>query len=223
MSISRDDAPGATLAYAQVPANAAALRVRPFALLLPNLLAVVVLFLPMSSNDAPIGPIVEYVRHHVFKQNIRSDIWEAFITGPFLLAIPLAAWTIRLCIRPATSRREVITAWAITLTALAMTFFATAYVIYLIPKMHGFVWAASATAVILAAGAAALWFLRSMILAYPAALLAMTLVYCADVTLTILVVLVHTRWQTGSVLGLIVVGAQLVAMIFLFFRWREEL
>jgi hypothetical protein len=221
--MTRQDAPDATLAYAHGPAHAAVLRVRPFALLVPNLLAVVVLFLPISGNDGPLGPIMEYVRRHVLKENIRSDIWEAFITGPFLLALPLALWTIRLCIRAAANRREVIAAWGITLTALAMTLFATGYVTYLIPKMHGFVRAASATVAILAAGAAALWCLRSTLFAYPAALLGMTIVYCADVTLTIFVVLAHSPWQTGSVLGLIVVAAQLAALIFLFTRWREQL
>jgi len=217
------NAPEPTLAYAQGPEHAAVLVIRPFALLLPNLLALAVLFLPISGEDPPIGPIIEYVRLHVFKENVHSSIWEAFITGPFLLAIPLAAWTIRLCIRPAARRREVIAAWAINLTALAMTLFAATYAAHLIPTFHGFLAAVSAAAVILIVGAVALWFLRSMRFTYPAALLAMTMVYCANVTLTILVVLAHSSWQTGSVLGVIVVAAQLAAMIFLFMRWREEL
>src|SRR5689334_6779278 len=90
--------PVATLAYAQ-GSRAAMIDIRPHALLIPNLAAVVVCFLPISYGESPIGPIVSYVRHF-FGSTGRSDIWETFITGPFLLSIPLAIWTIRLCVQP---------------------------------------------------------------------------------------------------------------------------
>src|SRR5689334_8192773 len=136
--LSRAESPpgGSPLAYAHgAPLPLA--NVRPLLLLLPNLLAVVVLFLPISYDDPPIKPILQYAERHVLKQNVRSDIWEAFITGPFLLAVPLAAWTIRLSIAPRAGRRESIIAWSITITSLTMTLLAMCYTAALIRQNHG--------------------------------------------------------------------------------------
>src|SRR5262249_53365927 len=101
-----------TLGYAQGSRGSYS-DVRPLALLLPNLLALVVPFLSVSGDDPPIGPILDYARH-LFRPGSRSpvDIWEAFITGPFLLAIPLAIWTVRLSIQPRARRMESIAAWS---------------------------------------------------------------------------------------------------------------
>src|SRR5688500_17264784 len=73
-----------------IPAN---LRASP--LLLPNVLAAAVLFLHLHGSDAPIEPIIDYARQLLrLGPPSATSTWEAMITGPFLLAIPLALWTL---------------------------------------------------------------------------------------------------------------------------------
>jgi hypothetical protein len=220
MSRGEDDQAAQTLAYAQGPDGSQS-AAPPIALLLPNAAAIFVLFLPISGNDPPIEPIVSYARH-VMGSGGRSNIWEAFITGPFLLAIPLALWTIRLSIRPHARRLESIAAWSMAGSALAMTLLACGYALSLSGKIRGFIAAVAAAMAILIAGAIALWMLRHLLLAYPPALLAMTAVYAANTTLTVLVVRTHNPWQVGSWMGMIVVIAQIAASAYLMFRWREN-
>ena len=191
--------------------------VRPVALLLPNLAAIAVCFLPINGDDPPIGPILEYIGRFTGSRG-HSNIWEAFITGPFLLSIPLAIWTIRLCIRPRIRRRESIIAWAMTTTALTMTLIAAGYTTLLIARYRRFAVAVLASLAILVAGAMAVWRLRAWKFAYPPALLAMTAVYAANVVLTILVVTSHAPWQSGSIGGAIVVAGQVLASALLFVR-----
>jgi hypothetical protein len=220
MSRGEDDQAAPTLAYAQGPDGLQS-AVPPIALLLPNFAAIVVLFLPISGNDPPIEPIVSYARH-LMGNGGRSNIWEAFITGPFLLAIPLALWTIRLSIHPRARRLESIAAWSMAGSALAMTLLACGYALALSGKTRGFIAAVAAAMAILIAGAIALWTLRHFLLAYPPALLAMTAVYAANTTLTVLVVRTHSPWQVGSWMGTIVVIGQIGASAYLVFRWREK-
>src|SRR4051812_19528193 len=80
----------APLGYAE-SSSAPALpkRVRATPLLAPNLLALLVLFLPLLSAETPLAPVERYVRELIGSRaqphgNVR---WEAMITGPFLLAI----------------------------------------------------------------------------------------------------------------------------------------
>ena len=220
MSRAEDDQAAPTLAYAQ-GARGLQSAVPPIALLLPNAAAIFVLFLPISGNDPPIEPIVSYARHLMGSAG-RSNIWEAFITGPFLLAIPLALWTIRLSIRPRARRLESIAAWSMAGSALAMTLLACGYAILHSGRTRAFIPAVAAAMVILLAGAIAIWTLRHFLLAYPPALLAMTAVYAANTTLTVLVVRTHSPWQVGSGMGAIVVIGQIAASAYLMFRWREN-
>jgi hypothetical protein len=212
--------PVATLAYAQGSSHASLIDIRPHALLIPNLAAVVVCFLPISYGESPIGPIVSYVGHY-FGRTGHWDIWEAFITGPFLLSIPLAIWTIRLCVQPRSTRREAIVAWSITLTALTMTLLACGYAAVVGGKHPLFLVAVLAALAILVAAAVAVWTLRIARSAYPPALLAMTAVYAANATLTLLIVLTHSPLESGSVAGTIVVVAQLIALAVLYRGWRD--
>jgi hypothetical protein len=194
--------------------------VRATPLAVPNLIAVAVLLMPLHSGGAPVESIVNYARLLV---QLRagpggSETWEALITGPYLLAIPLAAWTLRLTVAPHPRQAERAIAWSLTLVALVMTLLCLAYCASL--NQRRFALPVAATLAVL--GAAAIWLpaLWSMRRAWPAALLAMTTAWAANATLTTLVVASHQPWETGGVVALLVVLAQLVVMIVCACRWR---
>jgi hypothetical protein len=210
-----------TLGYAREASNAATpVGVRPTALAVPNLIAVSVLFMPMHGGGAPIESVVAYAELLMRLRAAPGDppTWEALITGPFLLAIPLAVWTIRLAVAPRPRGAERAIAWSLTLTSLTMTLLCVAYCASL--GQRRFVLPVAATLVVLGVGAACLAMLWPLRRAWPAPLLAMTTAWAANTTLTALVVVSHQPWRAGSVVGLLVVLAQLVLMIVCARRWR---
>jgi len=213
--------PPSPLGYAErsstgaLPAN-----LRAVALLVPNVLAVMVLFLPMRGGSAPIDAIVDYVRELIRsgRQPRGSMTWDALVTGPFLLAIPLALWTIRLSIAPRPRVAERAIAWSMTLASLCMTMLCIGYCIVL--DAYRFWPAAGAAIVVLALASIAvamLWRLRN---AWPTALLAMTGAWAANTTLTMFVVLSRTPLQFGAAMGLSVVVLQIAIGAICVRRWH---
>jgi len=211
-----------TLGYAHDPSAPPALpaAVSAWPLLVPNVIAIVVLFLPLHSSSPPIGPVADYARE-TFRTHGHAAghfRWDALITGPFLLAIPLALWTARLSFAPRPRAIERIIAWSLTLASLLMTLLCLGYCVATGPGRFGP--AVAATSVILACGASGVLLLWRVRRAWPAALLAMTAAWAANTTLTTFVVLSHAPWRFGIVLGLLVVAAQLIIGIVCVCRWR---
>ena len=64
---------------AALPAN-----VRGWPLLAPNMLAVIVLFIPLHGGDAPINAVADYAKYMVRGRGQRPGpmTWDAMITGP---------------------------------------------------------------------------------------------------------------------------------------------
>jgi hypothetical protein len=221
MSDPRADLSPLTISYAQPLSGAVAPAIRPTLLLVPNLLAVAVLFLRFTNNQSPFEVLVDYAR--TIRGGGRGrDLWDAMVTGPFLLAFPLAAWTLRLTHSPSTRRAERTTAWGVTCASAALTLVVSGFCATQLAKEPRFTSALIATLLLLALGAAGAWSLRRLMWSYAPALLAMTAAYAANATMTTLVVLSHHRWMPGSVVGAIVVIWQIVATAILFRRWRRE-
>ena len=211
----------ATLGYAGeaagdvLPASA-----RPRALAVLNLIAVSVAFLPLHMGGAAVESITKYagLLMRLRGRPGASETWEAMITGPYLLAIPLAAWTFRLAVAPRPHRAERAIAWSLSLVSLVMTLLSVAYCASL--GHRRFVLPIALTMGVLGVGIACLAMLRPLRRAWPAALLAMTTAWAASTTLVTLVVVSHQPWQTGGVVGALVVVAQVVVMIVCAVRWR---
>ena len=210
------------LGYAE-SASPAALpsQIRAWPLLVPNVMTLSILFLPLVNGEGPIAPVFRYVaywfRNHRYPPS--GFTWEAMITAPFLLAIPLALWTIRLSLAPRPRRIERIIAWSITLVSLTMTLLCCAYCLVLGPRRFGI--PVLASVFVLAISATGLSLLRHLRHAWPVALLAMTAAWALNATLTLLVLLSHTKWVAGMVAIAITVLAQIIVGIICICRWRS--
>jgi hypothetical protein len=212
----------ATLNYAGGEATSLELPagLRPTPLLIPNVIALIVLVLPIHNDDTPLSPILDWVARLGSGGGPSLLLMDALLTGPFLLAIPLAAWTVRLCLtrlRPPAAA-ETWTALSVTLTALTMLVICLGYCVFGQPRQFG--GAAAGGAAILAVGAGGLWTTRHLRRQYPLALLAMTTAWAANATLTTLVVVAHAAWRFGTVVAMVVVAAQIAGGIACVRRWR---
>src|SRR5215207_5313051 len=129
---------------------------------------------------------------------------EALITGPFLLAIPLALWTVRLALAPRPRPAEQWVAWSMTLASMTMTMLCLVYCTFG-GNFRRFAPAILVTLIVIACSATAVTMLWRLRRAWPLALLAMTAAWAANTTLTMLVVLSHAPWRGGIIFGLLVV------------------
>jgi hypothetical protein len=204
--------------------SAAALpaHVRATPLLAPNLIALLVLFLPQLDGKSPLGPVFQYATQLIRTRGQPSSnvTWEAMITGPFLLAVPLALWTLRLSLAPRPRPAERAIAWSVTLASSAMTILCLGYCTALGPRRF---WAPIVMAILVLAaascGVAALWQLRR---AWPTALIAMTGAWAVNATLAICVLLTHARWTVGIEAGLLAIVLQLIIGFACVRRWRVQ-
>jgi hypothetical protein len=210
-----------TLNYAgEASAVGLSAAVRATPLVIPNLIAVCLLFMPLHSGGPPVDSVINYARLLVRLRGQPGGgaTWEALITGPFLLAIPLGVWTLRLAVAPRPRDVERTIAWSLTLTSIVMTLLCVAYCAWL--GQRRFILPIAATLAVLGLAVACLSRLWPIRRAWPVALLAMTAAWAANTTLTSLVVVSHQTWRAGSVIGLLVVIAQLGMMIVCVVRWR---
>jgi len=215
--------PAAPLGYAESASTATLPQhIRATPLLAPNLLALLVLFLPLLSGETPLAPVERYVRELVRTraQPHGSVRWEAMITGPFLLAIPLALWTIRLSRAPRPRAAERAAAWSVTLASITMTILCMGYC--MAGSSRRFWLSILITMVVLGAaawGVAALWRLRR---AWPTALIAMTGAWAVNAILTMSILLTHAPWSVGIVAALLAIAAQIIVGIVCVSRWRWD-
>jgi hypothetical protein len=139
------------------------------------------------------------------------------ITGPFLLAIPLAVWTLRLTVAPRPHAAERAVAWSLTLTSLVMTLLCMGYCLSL--RQPRFILPIAVTLVVIGMVAACVLWLWRMRRAWPPALLGMTGAWAANTTLTSLVLLSRLQSQVGIVVALLVVLAQLALLVVCAWHW----
>ena len=196
--------------------------IRATPLLVPNLLALLVLFLPLLSGETPLAPVERYAGELISKraQPQNHVKWDALITGPFLLAIPLALWTIRLCLAPRARAAERAVAWSVTLVSITMTILCMGYCLATGPRRF---WLPMLIAIVVlgasSCGVAALWRLRR---AWPTALIAMTGAWATNATLTISILRTHAPWTAGVVAGLLAIVAQFIVGVACIARWRRD-
>jgi hypothetical protein len=215
--------PPQVVAYAQ-PVDGAAVSepIRPLALLAGNVLAVVLPFVKFTQSESPFDVIVGYARNFSSRGVRAPQLWDAMITAPFLLALPLAGWTVRLCRLPRASRAQRGVAWGVTCSSAAVTAVVTGYCGTQLWQHPRFVPAFLTTLTILALTAVAVRSLRRVMWSYAPALLAMTGASAANTAMTVLVVVSHQRWNAGTVIGAAVVLLQLGGAAVVYFRWRRE-
>jgi hypothetical protein len=211
------------IAYAQ-PVDAAVVSesIRPVALLAGNVLAVLLPFVKFTPSESPFDVIVEYAGHFP-GHGVRSvHFWDAMITAPFLLAFPLAVWTLRLCIFPRPSRATRGAAWGVTCSSAAITAVVVGYCAMQLSAKPQFVPAFVTTLAILILTVIAVWSLRRSMYSYAPPLLAMTGAFAANAAMTVLVVVSHQTWAVGTVVGAIVVAFQLIGGCVVWRSWRRD-
>jgi hypothetical protein len=203
----------APLGYAGGVATADSFTRRPWALVLPNLIAIAVLFLPVTETEPPIRPLARYAGALFHRQVQSTNVAEALLTAPFLLPIPLAVWTIRLAITARSRWWERLAAWCATATAVGMTLIACAYCLYLsIRRQPWFLLAVGVALPLLVASAVTVRRSWRAGARSQAALFAATLAYATNTIMTVFIVRAHFQWAAGSVLGAVVSAAQLAAV-----------
>jgi hypothetical protein len=142
------------------------------------------------------------------------------ITGPFLLAIPLALWTVRLSLAPRPRAAERAVAWSVTLASMTMTILCMGYCLATGPRRF---WVPIVVAIavlgVASSGVSALWRMRR---AWPTPLIAMTGAWAVNATLTMAVLRTHAPWSVGIVAGLLAIVLQLIIGVACVSRWRRE-
>src|SRR5947208_3140222 len=109
-----------TVSYARPLAEGAGfMPVRPTWLIVPHLLAVGLMFVRLAS-DSPMEMLRRFVLTAIHTgAGPPHLLWDAMLVGPFLMALPLAVWTIRLMFPPPPSRGERAAAWSLAAAMLA--------------------------------------------------------------------------------------------------------
>jgi hypothetical protein len=204
------------ISYAR-PSFQIAVDVRPAALLAVNLAAIVTLFLRLTNTQSPLAALVASLREGPPNA---ARFWDSMLTAPFLLSIPLALWTARLCLRPMVGPSERIVAWCITGVSMTMTLFAVGYCTVLSITSGRFFAATVVSYIALSVLGLALVRLRWLFATYVPVLVAMTGSFAINTILTVLVVLTHSPWRVGSMVDLLVALAQFVAMMILVQQYR---
>ncbi len=206
------DAPGENepLSYAHV-APKLTTKVRPSVLMVPNLAAVMTIFLKLTGSESPF----DVISTAVFSGISTQHFWEGMLTAPFLLSIPLVLWTGRLCLRPHVRKTERIIASCVSITAGAMTVLAIGYCGYLSIGNSRFAVPMAIASMAVVVLAVSLWKLMPFVETYVPAFFAMTGAFATNTLLTVLVVTQHSAWRFGSIFDLTVAIAQFIAMIVL--------
>src|SRR4051812_39667056 len=159
--------------------------VRPTLLIVPHVLAMGLMFMRFAT-DSPLEVLRKFVLGLFNRGGPPFLLWDAMLVGPFLMALPLAVWTIRLMFPPPPSRGERAAAWSVAAAMLAPLLLVLGYITTRLPTfVIGFAGGIAALAV----GAAYVASLRRLMWSYVPALAALSIVYVANVTLTVLIVL----------------------------------
>jgi hypothetical protein len=205
-----------TISYARPVGGVTTMPVRPTWLIVPHVLALALIFVPFA-NDSPLQVLTRFVQG--FRRGGPPFLfWDAMVTGPFLLALPLAVWTVRLMFPPPPSRGERGAAWAVVCAMLAPLLLVMGFVLTRFPQ---FVIALTGTVVVLIVGAAYVASLRRLAWSYVPALAAMSFAYLANTVLVVLIVL--GRGPVGGPLaGAIFILLEAIALLILWLRWRRE-
>jgi hypothetical protein len=145
-------------------------------------------------------------------------MWDAMLCAPFLLGIPLALWTLRLAIRPTPSKFERSAAWAASCASIAVTLILLIYAAY----ARRFMFAATASVVLLFICALVIWSVRDLSSTYLPSLLAVTAAHAVNTLLTMLVIVSHSEWNFAIVFTLLVVASQIIASGLLLVRFVAD-
>ena len=212
-------APTTPLGYAESPSSAALpSHVRAWPLVVPNLMALGLLIIPVASEYVvrpPFRYAAEWIRTRHYPDS--ATTWDAMVTAPFLLAIPLALWTVRLSARPRPRPIERIIAWSMTIVSLAMTLLCIGYCVWL--GVGRFRLALIVSIVVLILSATEMMMLP-MRRAWPGALLAMTLTWASNASLVACVLLSYSELSGGIAACFLTAAAQLIVGAVCVRRWR---
>jgi hypothetical protein len=197
-----------------------AVDVRPAALLVPNIAAIATIFLKLTETESPFDAIISAVR--TSRWNVHN-FWDGMLTAPFLLSIPLAFWTARLCKNPFTGRTERIIAWCISASSMVMTLLAIAYGTVMSVTTGRFVAATIVSIIALTVLGLSLLRLQRLFSTYVPVLIGMTGSFAINTLLTILIVMTHSGWRVATFIDLALATAQLAAMAVLVRKYRRAM
>jgi len=198
----------------------AALRPLPTWVVAMNLCTIVALFVPIRGHRAPFDDLMRLARMY-HGRVIGFAVAEAALSAPFLLALPLVAWSWRLAIRPMTRRLERSVFWAAAFLSMSATFYSIAFA-----AEYGdqFFLATTVGAAMLLIGALAVCIVRTTHRGtYVPALTAMSAAWAANAVLAILIIVTHTDLGLGGAVVMLVVAAQVVGGLVAMYRsWVDR-
>jgi hypothetical protein len=188
---------------------------KPFVMLPGNLAAIVMIFVKLTQTQSPFDVLVAFVRN-ASRGNVSSgEFWDAIITSPFLLSIPLAAWTVRLCFNPIAGKSERAVVSSLSVASMTMTLLAAGYCVVHLFKEPRFIVPGLGSLVVLAIFLLMLWKVSGLRSTYLPALVVITGAFATNLLLTVLLVLTNPSWASGLMIGLLIGVTQLLATGFM--------
>jgi hypothetical protein len=205
------------ISYA-APATPPGIRIRPLWLLIPNLLAVVPLFLSFTNDDSLLEIVIRGMKQLT---RFAYDIDSIGIGGLFA-AIPTALWTIALMKNPHRPRWEILTAWAIAFCALLLLTFICGYCLTSRGAPTAYRVAVVVSLSILLVTVICAWSIHELRSEYPPALLTLTGIYNANMMLLLVISMARKgSLLSGPIIGAVVIILQIAGSAAMLARWRK--
>ena len=210
------------LRYARPKSVARRIWIPPSDLLPPHLIATLLMFVPAGRSQwTPIYLLSVFVFHSGKIVPAMGGVWDWLTATLFCASAPLAAWTVRLVVRPSDPprRTERLIVWTFAFIALLILLVLACHDLSVSDRSAVTVGTLAGLAM-LPLGVAAVWLVRNTFTSYVPPLVALSVALLANEVRVLTFGLVDNEVFLGLIINAVVVVWELIALALLLEEWR---